>query len=295
MNHPLEEIAALYVLDQLEPNERAQFEPHLARDPALAALVRDYESAFAAGIRALPPRQPAPRVLANIEEQIDAETGWSPHSVRAGRSESTRLPEQPARSAGSTIRWTTFAQWGIAAVITVSLATLAIQSLRAPSQPVFVVVGLDANRNTFAELPTAGPVAKDPDTRFIQLASTAENLWRNPEARPLSAAPASTGNHGYAVFDPGSQQGFIAIEQLPVLTGDQRYHLWVVDHETGRIRDAGILPLTDANRGLYSFALDPAAAKQSAHPNFFITVEDTAATSAPAKPSGKVVLGKNSI
>ena len=53
------------------------------------------------------------------------------------------------------------AQWGIAAVITVSLATLAIQSLRAPSRPVFVVVGLDANRNTFAELPTAPvPFAK---------------------------------------------------------------------------------------------------------------------------------------
>ena len=123
----------------------------------------------------------------------------------------------------------------------------------------------------------------------------AENLWRNPEARPLPAVPASAGNHGYALFDPASQQGFIAIEQLPVLTGSQRYHLWVVDDETGHIRDAGILPLTGVNRGLYSFALDPSAHKESARPNFFITVEDTAVTSAPAWPSGKVVLGKNSI
>ena len=291
MNHPLEEIAALYVLDQLEPNERAQFEQHLTRDPVLAALVRDYESAFAAGIRALPPRQPAPHVLANIETKIEGETDsrWNPTSARV----------QPAGTSGSTaplprVRWVTFAQWGIAAVITVSLATLAIQSVRGPAQPVFIVVGLDANHNTFAELPNAGPVAKDPDTRFIQLASTAENLWRNPEARPLPAAPASAGNHGYALFDPASQQGFIAIEQLPVLTDNQRYHLWVVDHETGHIRDAGILPLTGVNRGLYSFALDPAATKESAHPNFFITVEDTAATSTPAKPSGKVVLGKDS-
>ena len=190
MNHPLEETASLYVLDQLEPHERARFEQELARDPALAALVRDYESAFAAGIRALPPRQPSPHVLANIEAQIDAGTPRSTSSV-------SRLPRSP---------WVTFAQWGIAAVITVSLATLAIQSLRGPTQPVFVVVGLDANHNTFAELPTASPVAKDPDTRFIQLASTADNLWRNPEARPLPTSAASAGNHGYALFDPTSQQ-----------------------------------------------------------------------------------------
>jgi anti-sigma-K factor RskA len=287
MNHPREETASLYVFDQLEPDERARFEQELTRDPALAALVRDYEAALAAGIRSLPPRQPSPAVLEHLEEKIAAET-------------SSRRGGTVASTAGSPIafprfRWVTLAQWGVAAVVTLSLATLAIQSLRTPAQPVFVVVGLDANRNTFAELPLAGPVAQDADSRFIQLASTAGSLWRNPEARPLPVAASSAGNHGYALFDPASQQGFIAIEQLPALTGSQRYHLWVIDDESGRIRDAGILPLVGANSGLYSFALDPAAGKQSARPNFFITVEDTAASSTPAQPSGKVVLGKNSI
>ena len=179
------------------------------------------------------------------------------------------------------------------------LGTLAIQSLRHSSaQPVFVVVGLDPHRNTFAELPTSGPAAKDPDARFIELASTAENLWRNPEARPLPTAAGAADNHGYAVFDPGSQQGFIAIEQLPALAENQRYHLWVVDPANGAIRDAGVLPLAGLNRGLYSFALAPgeAAKKSDARPNFFITVEE-ATSEAPAtpKPRGKVVLGKDSI
>ena len=301
MNESLHEAASLYVLDQLEPRERTLFEARLLQEPELAALVRHYEAALAAGIRSLPFRKPSPMVLENIEDQLDAltERGWSPHSVRAGHSDSAPPRKKPARSAGSTIRWTSLAQWGIAAVIAVSLATLAVQSVRSTKgQPVFVVVGLDADRNTFAELPQAGPVAKDPDARFIQLASTAENLWRNPESRPAHAASPSGSNHGYALFDPASQQGFIAIEQLPALAENQRYHLWVIDAATNRIRDAGILPLAGLSRGLYSFALEPteAPASDRNRPNFFITVEDVSPTPQPApQPRGKVVLGKDSI
>src|SRR5262249_11824102 len=108
-------------------------------------------------------------------------------------------------------------------------------------------------------------------------------------------APAD--NRGYALFDPASQQGFIAIEQLPALPHNQQYHLWVMDEKSGQIRDAGILPLAGLNRGLYSFALDPieAPARDRARPNFFITVEGAAVPPAAAKPSGKVVLGRESI
>jgi hypothetical protein len=287
MNESAEELATLYVLDQLEPRERALAEARLARDPEFAALVRDCEAALAAGVRSLPARQPSPLVLENLEDQLDRlETGQvepfpSPPSA-------LRPPRHP---------WVTLAQWGIAAVITLSLATLAIQSLRpAGTQPVFVVVGLDANRNTFGELPAQGAAAKDPDSRFIQLASAAADLWRNPSARPAAARFDTGGNRGYALFDPGSQQGFLAVEQLPALEPNQRYHLWMVDESTGRIRDAGILPLAHVNRGLFSFALDPATGSKSGRPNFFITIEDASAPSEPnEKPRGKVVLGKESI
>lgn len=290
MNDSREETASLYVLDQLTPAERARFEAELALDPALAALVRDYEAALAAGVRSLPQRQPSASLRQRIEREIEAETDarWSPTAGRAQRA-------RPS-SSRVTLPWIAFAKWGIAAVITVSLATLAIQSLRPPAtQPVFVVVGLDANHSTFAELPS--PAAQDPDTRFIQLASAAEDLWRNPAARPLPTPTAPADNRGYALFDPTSQQGFIAIEQLPALPRNQQYHLWVMDEKSGRIRDAGILPLAGLNRGLYSFALDPAEkpAKERARPNFFITVEDATATPNPAKPSGRVVLGRESI
>ena len=309
MKESLEETASLYVLDQLEPRDRALVEARLAHEPALAALVHDYESALAAGVRSLPPRAPSPLVLERIEEQIDAlEAGKietfrrspSPPAFREARMrDGHNRGQQADEGAASRLSWKTVAQWGIAAVVTVSLATLAVQSLRRPSaSPVFVVVGLDANRNTFAELPSPGPVAKDADTRFIQLASAAEDLWRNPAARPLPVAPATTGNHGYALYDPSSQQGFIAIEQLPALADNQRYHLWVIDDSTRRIRDAGILPLAGVSRGLYSFALEPGDTPKAdrTRPNFFITVEDaTAPSPATPQPRGKVVLGKDRI
>jgi hypothetical protein len=282
MNESLEEIAVLYVLDQLGPRERAAVEARLTDEPALAALVRDYEAALEAGVHSLPPRPPPASLLQRLEREIDVETRPERKHVSRLSSPAARPPRLP---------WVTLARWGLAAVVTVSLATLAIQSLRPRTpQPVFVVVGLDANRTTFAELPS--PEAKDPDARFIQLAATAEDLWRNPAARPLPAAAAD--NRGYALFDPASQQGFIAIEQLPALPGNQQYHLWVVDGKSGRIRDAGILPLAGLNRGLYSFALDPADAPphEPARPNFFITVEDATPTS---QPRGKVVLGKETI
>jgi hypothetical protein len=284
MNDTHRDTAALYVLDQLDDAARASFEARMLVEPELAAHVRELESGLARAVRALPRREPPANLLGKIEKAIDGQ-GWSPTSGRAG--------QEPARSAGSTIHWATLAQWGIAAVIALSLATLAIQSVRhSAARPVFVVVGLDGNRNTFTELPQTGNM-KDADTRFIQLASLADNYWRNPADLPVQ--PAATGDsRGYAVFDPASRQGFIAVEQIPVLTANQRYHLWVADASTGRVRDAGTLPLAGLNRGLYSFALDPADNPKIERPQLFITAEDATASARPDQPRGKVVLGQRS-
>lgn len=280
MNDSLQDLATLYVLDQLEPSERAVFEARLLREPALAALVRDLEAGLARGVRSLPPREPPAGTLDRIEDRIDA------------------LRTPPAALPGiapAPVRWVAFARWGLAAVIAVSLVTIAVQGLRpAAAHPVIVVVGLGANRSSMTELPLREP-GKDADARFIQLASLAENYWAKPGSLP-GKSPAATGdNSGYALFDPGSRQGFIVIEQLPAVAENERYHLWIVDPATARVSDAGILPLAGLNRGLYSFALGSEDSPPTGRPNFFITVEENGASSSPARPSGKVVLGRSSI
>jgi len=282
MNEPLQELACLYVLDQLDARERAEFEARLLREPELAAFVRDLEATVSSTIRGLPQREPSPDVLARVEAHL----GGAPIA-------SSSWP-QSGRSRG-TVDWVSVARWGLAAVIALSLTTIAVQSLRrSPAAPMIVFVGLDSNRNTFAELPLR-PGAKDPDARFIQLAALAEKYWEKPGDLPVRSKFPGGDSRGYALFDPSSLQGFIAVEQLPALAESQRYHLWILDPDSGRIRDAGVLPMAGTNSGLYSFMLGPSDEPQPERPHLFITVEEADAAPAPAQPRGKVVLGDDRI
>jgi anti-sigma-K factor RskA len=292
--NPLEDLASLYVLDRLDDGERAAFEARLQREPELASLVRDLESGLARGVRALPPREPPADLLGKIEAHVDAETtsarpqaAFQPDKTARGNATAGRV-KSPATTPFA------MARWALAAMAAVSLAILAVQSLRPTLRPMIIVVGLDANQSTVAELPVRES-ARDSDDRFIQLASLAENLWEKTGEPPVKLGPASGNNRGYALFDPGSRQGFIVIEQLPVIAPNQRYHLWVVDPATARVRDAGILPLAGMNRGLYSFLLGPGSGNKSDRPNFFITVEEEDSPPSLAQPRGKTVLGRQHI
>ena len=278
MNAHLEELASLYLLDQLDARERTAFEARLALDPELAALVRDLESTLARHIRALPQHPPSAGLLARIERQLDAPAAPSP--AASAPSPVSRLPSS-AGVAG-------IFRWGLAAVIALGVATLAIQSLRRPAAPpLMVFVGLDAEGSTLASLPL-GQSLRDPDARFVQLARLAEKFWQHPDQLPVKSA-ASTDRRGYALFDPASRQGLIAIESLPAPTPTQRYHLWIVDTASGAIRDAGTLPHNPTPRGLYTFSTDDGSSPSSARLKFFLTVED--AKTSFAQPRGPVVLG----
>ena len=281
MKSQLEELACSYVLDQLDPRDRAALEARILLEPELAALVREFEEALAQQIRALPQREPPAHLLADIDSRLDSDAAKS-NSLSAG----SRPPAYP---------WGAFVRWGIAAVITVSLATLAVQSLRRPSaQPLVVLVSLDPQHSTRTELPFPNS-DKDPDARFIQLASLAEQFWENPAQRRAQPPVSERDSRGYALFDPASRQGFIAIEQLPAVAPGQRYHLWTVDASSGTVRDAGILPLSGATRGLYSFSLTATGeSAKSGQQNFFITIEEGNSSPA-AQPRGHVVLGAKDI
>jgi anti-sigma-K factor RskA len=278
MNESLEELACLYVLDQLDTHQRAVFQARLIREPELATFVRELESTLSRSIHALPQTEPPLSLLGRVEAQIAA-PGLLEKSL-------------PSHASRSTISWPSFARWGLAALIALSLTTIAVQSLR--RSPTVVFVGLDSNRNIFAEL-SLGNSAKDPDARFIELASLAQKLWKRPGELPVKVDLTLAEGRGYALIDPSSKQGFIAVEQLPAIRENQRFHLWVLDPASGQTRDAGVLPLTGSNSGLFSFVVGPVDDPKSARPHVFITVEDGGAKAAPDQPRGKVVLGDRGI
>ncbi len=281
MNPQLEELACLYVLDRLDARERASFEACLLHNPQLAALVGELESALALRIRALAQLEPPAGLLAQIEARIDRLPATSPPAP-AGR----------VASLGPGI-----ARWGIAALLAVVVGVMALQYLRrvpaVAEHPFVIIVGLDSHRSTLAELPMPRR-SQDADACFIQLASLAERFWEKPEDLPVKLRSTGEGGRGYALFDPATNQGFIAIQQLPASEPGQRFHFWILDTASGQTREAGVLPLTDSNRGLYFFWFAPAGEARPGHLDFFVTAEDPT-TSQTTRPRGKIVLGDNTI
>jgi anti-sigma-K factor RskA len=271
MNPQTEELACLYVLDQLGAAERASVEARLPHDAELAAAVRTAESALASQIAGLPRHEPSATVAARIEKQIDG-LGEVRVSI-----------------------FSTIARWGIAAAVAASVGTLAYMNLRpsAASQPHMVLVGLGSTNSTLTDLP-ASPEPKDADASFIRLASLAEHYWKRPDELPVKPAPGGDDGSGYALFDEASNQGYIAIRRLPTPEEGKRYHLWLVDTASGQVREAGVLPAAESSRGLFFFTVAPDAAIRSDRLNFFVTAEDGTQPEG-AQPKGKVVLGDRRI
>lgn len=282
MNSPMEDLACRYVLDQLDLTERTRFEVQLAADPELVAVVREIESSLAREVRALPQQTPPARLLPRIEAELDRIPAVTPPRTSTGRR-----------------RWRSLAGWGIAAAIAAGVTATTFwlrPDLARASSPVVIVAGLDDGRTVFAELPLMG-TATDIDSRFVQLATLAENLWENPEKLPARSPGAAPERRGYAVFDPGTSQGFIGIRQLPPPAPGKRYHLWIVDVASAQLRDAGSLPATGRDRGLYFFCLTPSDSRAEMAPTrvgFVVTEEDASGATATT-PLGRVVLGRSRI
>ena len=264
MNANLEESACRYVLDQLEPAERAAFERQRFADPALAALVRELESALARGVGALPRRTPPSDLLGRIE----------------GRLGSARPP--------ATLGWAV-ARWGMAAVLLLAVVLGGIWKMRSPiaSGPYILFAGLDPRQSTLARVPVA-EAAPGPDARFVQLASLAQKYWDRPADQPVKEGGAP--GQGYAVFDPATNQGFIAVRRIGAAPEGKRYHLWVIDTVSGRARAAGALPAAGDGGGLYFFSVTPNPGARPEELNFSVTAEDASAVALVA-PRGRVVLG----
>jgi anti-sigma-K factor RskA len=281
MKPQFEEDACLYVLGRLEARDRAAFEARLLHDRRLAEYVRELESALTVQIHALPQYEPPAGMLKLIEIRIDHLPIGEPHV--------------PARSA--TRMWASIARWGIAAVIALSVGTIAVRDLKhapaVPARSFLIIVGLDPHKSTVVELPLDGR-PHDADARFIQLASLAEQFWEKPEDLPVKLAFANQDGRGYALFDPGSNQGFIAIRHIPAVEHGKRYHLWAFDASSGTTREAGVLPLTDSTSGLYFFSIASTGGALLEHLDFYVTAEDNSEPQS-TKPTGKVILGDRTI
>lgn len=281
MNINLEEQASLYVLDELNHEERSAFERRLETDEELRVLVRELEIAMEDQIRNLPQTEAPDHVFGSIK-QIIAPTG-------------VETPSRPV----ITIPWTTFAGWGMAAALLLGVGLTLLVTNRDSNpavggQPVVLLVGMDAESAFVEAIPSQMPA--DELENFVQLAEMAETFWKHPEQLPerVQSPLANTKSSGYAVYDPQSKHGFIAIQKLPVQEEGKNYFLWLKDAGSNVLECAGIIPMQDRDEGLYFFELDENSTLSSNQVAFFITEEASDETELE-RPQGALVLGSDHI
>lgn len=283
MNTNIEELASLYVLDKLTPKERRAFEERLEADTELVILVRELEAAFEEQITSLPQRKVPDNVFHKIEGRIQSQ---APASIQ---------------SPVITLPISTFIGWGMAAALLLGVGiTLFVTSRNsfngvANNQPVVLVVGMNSGSSVLERLPSVLPI--DESENFVQLAQMAENFWQHPEQLPanITKSPlANTLGSGYAVYDPQSKHGFIAIQKLPAQKAGKNYFLWLRDTKSNVLECAGIVPMREKDQGLYFFELDDDSPISGSLVAFFITEEDTSEQRL-SQPKGELVLGSDHI
>jgi anti-sigma-K factor RskA len=215
-----EMLAAEYVLGTLPPDERAQAEALLARDPAFARLVRDWERRLGELHAMVQPVEPPPETWARIAARIDGVTPGAaarrPRPATAARAAPVRNVVDLTRSLG---RWRQAAA-GLAAIAAVLLAVVVTaaldpQMLPAPLRPkpveIVRTVTKEANPGRFVAVLQASSISP----AFILTVDVASRTAtvRRVAAEPLAgksyelwlisdrfAAPRSLGLVGGAEF-----------------------------------------------------------------------------------------------
>ncbi|MCZ6671445.1 MAG: hypothetical protein O7C75_00760 [Verrucomicrobia bacterium] len=283
MNTNTEELASLYVLDKLSADERRTFEERLESDTELTLLVRELESALEDQVRALPQHMAPGHVLSQIQNKIEAQAPIATPSPVI------------------TIPWAKFAGWGMVAALMFGVGLTLLFTSRNPitgessNQSVVLIVRMDPQSSVVEVLPTVMPV--DELENFVHLAQMVERFWEHPEQLPgsVNRSPlANTLGSGYAVFDPQSKHGFIAIQKLPKRQEGKNYFLWLRDSNANVLYRAGIIPMQEKDQGLYFFELEENSPISSNSVAFFITEEDTAEAEL-SQPHGELVLGSDHI
>lgn len=261
MNEQIRDTAALYVLDLLAGEERERFEAAVRSDDALAAYVSELREGAARKHRSLPQHEPPSGALGRIEERIPVRGGE--HSRRPGRAP-LRLPA--------------LAGWIGAAACLAAAAFVAGRRTAPPAGGDALLFTLGPGSST--SVPVAIKSATS-DGRFMELAALAESM----------AARAAGGGavRAYALYDPKTSLGFIAISGLPPAAGAERYSLWAVDGRQGPRTLAGELPPDARGFGIFGFSLrdHPSASDV----NFFVTRMASPGGSQDGASGASVVLG----
>jgi anti-sigma-K factor RskA len=250
--------AAGYVLGDLDPVERQQFEQKLRQDPALQAIVGSLQDSFGR-LAQTSPLQAAPaglgdRILAAFEQSQALESSPSAPQHQQASPRFTAIQAALLAAGLATIGWLGLDNWQLRTAL-----VTAQNNLQA------------ANQSSSQSSSVAGLLQR-PTSKLVALKS-ASNVTD-------SAA-------GTMLFTPGKwQQVVLSLDNLPPIPPDQIYRMWL------QLADGQVLPcgefVPNSSGGIFvtlrPSKLPPKGVKAK---GVLVTIE---MSTAPLKPTGTTVL-----
>ena len=237
----LEETASLYVLDGLEPDERAAFEKQLAGSEELQRLVDELTATAASLALAAPLRMPPPHLEAAIMREIReskiarpnfSAARWIPWAVAACLALSTGLLYVARNKLERRVAELQSGQ----EQARLDLARVSSERDRASNK----VADLE-KRDTDANAKIAG-LSRERERMASEIARLLErdNLAQMQIATltsKLADAPKAT---AFVIWDAEKQRGVLTTVDVPPNAADRDYQLWVVDPKYQVPVDAGV-------------------------------------------------------
>lgn len=240
----LEEQASLYALGLLEGEELDAFECALANDPALAALVTEFETTSTHFALTVPIAEPPPGVQGVVMREIsDLQRSTQPASVAGS----------PARSVPIWI------PWALAAGFAIFAGILAWSAKSRIDQAVLEVTNrfaslIEQNSSLQGRIAEMEAERTRLEARISTLEAEKSQLGlriasleaRDPLAdiRPLAFAAqpeAPQAAEVAAVWDARRQTGVLDLSKLPAAAADKDYQLWMIPAGSTLPISAGVI------------------------------------------------------
>lgn len=252
MNDHLLTQAALYALDALTPEERAEFLKALAADPALAREVAELRDAAAMVALAAPQVEPSAglkdRIFSHIAEERPRRSAPIVVEARAGQGLASLIP------------------WAMAAGFAIFAGVLWTGNQRLQSAANEMVVQSEAAAIFQRDL-SAGLTIQvtslerqlaDRGTDLARLKATVSELEeRNRLAGIQVATLTSKLDSSYLaslVWDKDSQEGILNVRRLPNSGDGKDYQLWVIDPKLAAPVSAGVFQVNADGSATVKFA-----------------------------------------
>ena len=239
------ELLPAYALGALDEDERRLVEEALASDPDVRALLAEYE-AGAASLVALAPLREAPEHLrADLQARLAARRAVTPPPTPL---------EQPRREP----RWWLMAAAALAVILGAGI--IAVLLLHEEDEPPPVTPGMGNGASLYTEL-----------------AEQDGALWY--DVMPTELDPDVS---GALVVSPEGDRAVIRLEDLPPLSPDEVFQLWLVDADGQRI-DGGLFRQSEDDA---TYIEVPLAAPIDRYLRFGASLEPAGGSPFPDKPTG---------